>query len=149
MNSPMWTIRQAMPSDIPFIYSSWLKSFKNNSDLGKEMRSSVFFTNYKLIIDRLLQQSEILVACMSEDPSVIYGYFVYETFFLDDAFMAHYCFIKEDFRKFGIASDLLKHSHLNQKRFEYSHKTDMLSKLNLDNHTYNPLALYKKQELHL
>lgn len=96
-----WAIRPALPEDISFIYSTWLNSFRVDSALGNSVSKTVYFGSYHSIVDRLLDESRVLVACLSDDPKVILGYLVSQS-----ANVLHYCFVKEAFRRHGIASAL-------------------------------------------
>lgn len=130
----LWDVRPATPEDIPFIYSSWLKSFKHDSQLGKSMRSSVFFENYREIIDSILSRSEVMIACLAEDPFVILGYLVFSDR------VVHYAFVKEVFRGKGILTTLTN----NIPTFlSYTHKTFSLQEHKLTSMQYNPLLLYR------
>lgn len=147
MSSSPWKIRSVSSKDIPFIYSSWLKSYKFGSDSMKNMRSSVFFENYREILDIILTKSEILIACLKEDEDVILGYICYEP-----TAIVHYCFIKEAFRNLGIASDLYRLTDLHNRYITtvYTHDTKQLKTLinNKDKYKdflYNPLLLYKRE----
>ncbi len=136
-----YTIRDVLPSDIPFIYSSWLKSFRFGSQLAKPIRSSIFYENYREVLDCLLSKSQIKVACLNDEPSVILGYLVYERTIA----IVHYVFVKEAFRELGIAHNLLLQSEL-PTDLTYSHMTTMITKYltNKSNWIYNPFVLYSR-----
>ncbi len=143
--SQQWSIRPPTPDDLAFIYSSWLKSYKHDSLLGKSVRTTVYFENYREVLDRLLATSSVLVACISDEPSVILGYLVHE-----DS-IAHYCFVKESFRRMGIGASLLEYAHLTKKLVQFTHATgklfsmlDMLVLCRGYNIEYNPFLLYNK-----
>ena len=97
-----------MGLDIPFIYATWLNSYRNDSLIGLSVRKSVFFENYRSVLDHLLAKdsTKVYVACAPNDPSVIFGYIVAEP----EANVLHYAFTKEAFRGFGIAKVLFKHA---------------------------------------
>jgi len=153
MSNPV-SFRFARPDDIPFIYSSWLRSFKHSSALGKSMRSSVFFENYREIIDHILasQHSHVAIACLPDDPNVILGYLVYEIVSTRE-YIFHYCFVKESFRRLGIASALIKSlGHI--QNIIHTHKTncldgiiDVFTIITASHITYNPLLLYNRNNL--
>lgn len=137
-------IRPANPSDISFIYSTWLKSFKYDSILGKSLRSSVFFTNYREVIDYILEDddTEVNILYTPENENVILGYIVYtqKNYFL------HYVYVKEDFRQFGVARQLLKSCLFDSEVIEYTHLTFTAQKIlqNQSGFVYNPFNLYKR-----
>ncbi len=145
MTEQLYIIRKALPEDISFIYSSWLKSFRYGSTANKLIRTNVFFTNYREVLDSILAKSLTLVACLPDSPEVILGYMVYEEDIL------HYCFIKHSFRRLGIASSLLEQTGLKDSEVQVTHMTNELSGffdtlilvkgLKLE---YNPFLLYDK-----
>jgi len=110
-------IRPAQPDDIPFIYSTWLKSYYCDSKVGTDCRKSVFFDEYKLVIDGILKdpKTRVLVTASRLAPNTIYSYVV-----LSGATI-HYCYSKEDFRGFGLVTRMVRdmqspcHSHLPAK----------------------------------
>lgn len=144
INQNNYILRPAQATDIAFIYSTWLNSYRTDSDLGKSCKKSVFFNEYKEVIDNILSNSgtEILVAALPNDESVILGYLVYQA---TPSICIHYCFIKESFRRFGIAKELVN-SLPKQNSYVISHKTYTLNHIIQQNQvfTYNPFILYKK-----
>ena len=129
-----WKIREATANDISFIYATWLNSYHYDSS-AKSTQKNVFMNNYKLVIDYLLDQSTVLVACTTIDEDVILGYLVFEEDLL------HYCFVKEAFRLFGIATDLLKQSGLQEPII--THRTKTIIPFLKDRFVFNPFKLYK------
>lgn len=141
-------IRSARPEDIPFIYSSWLNSYKHGSSLGKLTRSSLFFDEYKHIIDLLLSNSRVHVICQPENENVIFGYMVSDRLHQEGRLVIHYCFIKEAFRNMGMAT-LLKDSFGGLGKEIYithatKHTVNMLQSSKGNNMVYNPFLLYNK-----
>ena len=133
-------IRLADSSDLNFIYDTFLNSLHYDTELGKSCRNDIFYPEYQKIIDRILLRSTIKVACHQEEPSVIFGYLIFEPDIL------HYCFIKQSFRRLGIATALFNDSFTNG--FVYAtHLTrsgvPTLKKFNL---IFNPFILYKERE---
>lgn len=129
-------IRQAIPNDINFIFSTWLKSYRKSSFVGEKVENKEFFNNYNQIIDNLLLKSTTYVACLKDDEIVICGYICAQ----DD--IIHYIFVKEVFRNLGIARKLIKHMEVPPTYT--THLTRMseglLVKFNLK---YNPFLLFQ------
>lgn len=134
-----WNIRPAQENDISFIYATWLKSYHYDS-WTKSIAKSVYFDNYKLVLDRLLEDSKVLIACTKEDENVILGYCVSEPGII------HYVFVKEAFRMFGIATDLVGHS-IDEQQIIISHRTQSVLPIlrTKDFITFNPFVLYNKE----
>jgi GNAT superfamily N-acetyltransferase len=57
------------------------------------------------LIQRLIGRSKVLLAKNQEDDEQIFGYIVAETLSPDRP-IVHYCYVKEPFRRLGIASKL-------------------------------------------
>lgn len=128
-------IRPVSSKDIPFIYSTMLKSLHTDTILGKSMRSSLFFKEYRCVIDDLLFDSSVLVACDPEASEVIYGYLIYQK-----PNIIHYSFTKQAFRKLKIQSRLIQYAELHYP-ITITHKTKTA---NFCNYSFNPFLLYKR-----
>jgi hypothetical protein len=85
----------------------------------------------------------VTVACLPDNEDVILGYIVFQPNVL------HYMFVKEAFRKFGIARFLYKESFGDNETITYTHKTlfvrDILSAHPLL--TYNPFKLFNTGDI--
>lgn len=139
------SIRDAQPSDLPFIYSSWLKSYKHDSKLGRSIRSSIFFENYREVLDKLLLNSSIKIISAPNDSNVILGYLVY-SYDLNKDLIIHYCFVKQPFRRLGLANTLINSVNLGF-RVICTHITNEIQShaLNELSYEYNPILLYKRE----
>lgn len=140
MTEQNWTIRNASGEDLSFIYSTWGRSYRYDSPVGRACRNSIFFKEYNRIIDYILSQPDvkILAAVKTDEPHVIFGYAVAQPGVL------HYMFVKEAFFLNGIGSSLYLHLGKPQT---YTHKT-MTIRAILNKHpemTFNPFLLYKQE----
>lgn len=131
-----YKLRQAIPSDINFIYSTWLDSYRYDSTIGKSCPNSTFYPNYQQVIDNLLKDSDVLVACHDESPEVIFGYLVY------DSDIIHYCFVKQAFRELGLAYAMWREA---QFPLTFTHKTLSLEPILIKHKElkYNPFLLFQ------
>ena len=138
--NPRWIIREPRPEDLSFIYSTWLNSFYYDS-WAKSIRKSVYFNNYKKVLDRILDSAHISIACDPNDESVIYGYLISESD------IAHYIYVKDAFRKFGIAKDLVNNDMNLLNEFQFTHKTRHVLPIvmNKNQYTFNPILLFKQE----
>lgn len=134
-----WHIRDPKDSDISFIYATWLNSYHYDS-WTKTIQKSIFFDNYKLVIDEILINAKIKIACLQNDYDIILGYLVY-----DEPNIIHYCFVKNDFRQFGVANSLMVESKKHQGLLTITHRTKSVADLlrAKNNFTFNPFKLYK------
>lgn len=139
MTQTEWNIREALDTDLPFIYSSWLKSLRYGSETFRGVRNHIFFPHYNHVIDYILSSPEIkiLVACHREHPETVFGYIVYEPKII------HYIYVKKDFCRFGIGRFLWGMAGMIP---DYSHRTlDLVSILKRhpeQTSIWNPFILY-------
>jgi hypothetical protein len=110
-------IRELRPGDESFIYSTWLKSFKNSKYTGP-IPNHMYWTVYSDVIKYLLTRAKTLVACNPANEKQVFGYIVYE-----DENIVHWLYVKKDFRCFGIGTKLFKESAVTEPYF-YTFKTD-------------------------
>lgn len=134
----LWITRKPTGADISFIYSTWLRSYHYDS-FTKSTAKSIYFENYKLVLDHILKTAQVYVACSKEDPNVIFGYVVYEPETI------HYVFVKEAFRRFGLAKALIKEALGGAEKAEATHRTGMVIPIlrRYDKLVFNPFKLYQ------
>lgn len=102
-NKPSVRLRVANEEDIPFIFSSWLKSYKN-SLFACRLPNTIYYTEHHKLIERILKVSDVIVACNNDDPSQVYGWACASK--VDGIFCLHYLYVKHSFRNLGIGSIL-------------------------------------------
>jgi GNAT superfamily N-acetyltransferase len=125
----LFRIRPGLTSDEPYIFTTWLKSLRYTNSWFKLIDQQSYFKTYHQVIERILERPTITVnvACLADDDDVILGYSVLEPQIL------HWVFVKEPWRRIGIASDLIpKDIHT------VTHLTKMGIQLKPDNVIFNP-----------
>lgn len=95
--------RQAVESDIGYILDSFLQGAR--SPVYSNMKGTIYFKRYKPILLALLKRSQILIACLPDDPNTIAGFVVYD--FLDQIPIIHWVQTRKMFKQQGIAKHLL------------------------------------------
>ena len=110
-------IRLATSKDLPFIFSSWLESYRKDSGV----RTTVYFREHHKVLERLLARSVILIATPIDDPDLIAAYIVYEA---PDAL--HWIYTRHSMRHLGLAATLIETAGI-AGSFFYSHKTPVSS----------------------
>jgi hypothetical protein len=131
--------------DKNFIYSSWLNSFQHKG-FAKNIEPSIYFANHQLVIDNLLQNAKVRVACMPETPEDIIGYVVYDI--VGGIHCTHFTYVKNTFRRLGVAKTLIKDSGLDPRVASlYTHFTPVMAliqyKLKM---VYHPYLLINKDK---
>ncbi len=138
------THRPAVGKDIPFIYSTMLNSYRVDSTMGRTTRKSMFYEEYHKVLDALLSQDnvKVTVACLTTEPDVIIGYLIHEP-----NNIAHYAFVKDNFRQFGVLKSLGELVFDMSRTIYYSHQTRTFLPITFKqkNLEYNPFLLYKKE----
>lgn len=133
-------IRPAIEADAPFIFSSWLKSFRDHG-LARPISQEVYYSEQHKLIERLLKTAKAFIACDPKDPASIYGWACFEH--VEGIFTVHYIYVKHPFRNLGIGRELLNQSgHDLQTAGLFTHWTPMGLKLHEKfNLLYHPYIL--------
>jgi hypothetical protein len=103
VEQPTVILRGPLPSDMPFILSSWLRSYRRAravSDVGP-----IYYAGQEAVIRRLVSRSMVALACNPEDPSTVLGYVVFER--VRSGGLVHYVYVKELVRRCGLAERLM------------------------------------------
>ena len=98
-------IRPATEEDIPFIFNSWLKSYRN-SFFARDVPPPVYFTEHHKVLEDIVKTNTVLVACNPDESNQIYGYMVAGT--VDNVFVLQYAYVKHPYRSLGVGKLLLK-----------------------------------------
>ncbi len=98
-------IRPARHTDLNFVYASMLRGLYYGNTFFAQIDKKVFFPAYQAVLDRLLQKNNtcVVVACLASDPDCLLGFAVGEP----TQRVLHYVFVKERWRRQGIAKKLL------------------------------------------
>lgn len=102
-------IRNAIEADVPFIFNSWLKSYKG-SNACKSISAPIYYQFHHKTIETLLQKCSVKVVCSAADENQVYGYIVYEL--LETVPVLHYAYVKHLYRNMGLLSMMLYESGL-------------------------------------
>lgn len=141
-------IREPKSSDLSFIYSTWLESYRYDSSIGKSHKNSIFFSAYAQTIDHIFSKpsTKCFIASEPDFTDTILGYIVAEPH--TPIPILHYIYTKGSFRKLGIAQSLMLHVfNLDpSSQIFHTHQT-FLSAPILDQYpsmVHNAMLLYSK-----
>jgi GNAT superfamily N-acetyltransferase len=90
-----------------FVYNSWLKSYGKSRE-SQRMSSKVYFHNYTKIIDGILEDCYVAFALNPDDLDQIFGFVVFNYDEDINLTVIHYIYVKEAFRKLGLAKKLMQ-----------------------------------------
>jgi ribosomal protein S18 acetylase RimI-like enzyme len=116
------SLRPAHAADTAFVVDSWLKSFRSSSG---DVPGPIYWRSHREVVDALLQRANVLVACNPEDASQIFGWAAFEK--RAGVLVLHYLYVKEPFRRYGIATRLLR--TLSAKGCQYTHHTKAFARM--------------------
>ena len=135
--------RTLQDADKAFIFSSWLKNFRNGT-MVRNIPNEIYYTNHHKVVEKLMDNAKTIVCCNADDPSIIYGYINYEI--VDSQFVLHFVYIKQLYRKLGIAQDLLSATGNDFNKLGcYTHQTMVaVAKEESLNLVYHPYLLFSR-----
>lgn len=97
-------VRGKTEDDRAFLFKSWLRSYRNSC--GWESNTVYYWHRHKLIEHLWDDPTAVwLVAVSPKDPTMIYGFLCGEA--TDAGYVVHYTFVRQVFRKVGIATALV------------------------------------------
>jgi len=114
-NTPI-IYRPPTPDDLTFIMSSWLKSYRN-SDFANFLSNDVYYKSHAIVIQEILDRSNVAMIVDPQDPNHLYGYIVFENF--KGSFVLHYIYIKYAYRNLGLCKDALQAAYPNFRKKEF------------------------------
>ena len=117
-------LRTGSPSDEAFIFSSWLQSYWDGlMRYDQAIAKNIYFTGQHALIECAFRRRgcEIVVATPHDNPSVILGWLLGERML--DGHVIHYLYVKEPFRRFGIARGMLSSIGRGFASLTYTHTT--------------------------
>lgn len=135
-------LRPANQEDVPFIFNSWLKSYRN-SLFARNITNTTYFTEHHKLIQRIVKKNQVIVACNDQDPSQVYGYIC--AGHIDGIFVLHYIYVKHSFRNLGVGKALLNSfNHDINTAAIYTHHTRIAEKLAAKySFLYHPYVLFE------
>lgn len=98
------SLRPATQNDVPFIFSAWLKSYRNNPWV-KNAPNAVYYKYHHELVEKMLSRSATIIAHPDDDPEQILGFAVFEE--RGGLVVCHYVYVKQPFRRQNIASEIL------------------------------------------
>lgn len=104
VSTPLIEVRPITVTDLPFVFSSWLKSQRRQGERAY-MTNRTYFQSEKRRITELLDHSGGLIAYNPDDVAQVYGYLIFSI--VDTLTILHFGYVKKTFRRFGIMRRLV------------------------------------------
>jgi ribosomal protein S18 acetylase RimI-like enzyme len=106
-NSLPVILRGPTSEDSNFLLNSWLRELEYNRFYPyRFIHTKTFNTQQTAILQTLIANSLVLIACNQEEFDQIYGYIIFEK--LDPETILHFLYVKKTFRNNGIGKRLLE-----------------------------------------
>lgn len=134
--SELFKVRAVQTADVPFLYNSWLKSYRDSPSVTS-IPNTLYYAGQHAVIEKLFETPDVetVIACNPEDEGQIYGYVVAAPGVL------HWLYVKHTFRGHGVGKMLLAEMGLS-KEFFYTHRVKNSDRLVGDRHAvFNPYLL--------
>lgn len=101
--------RQGAVQDLPIIFSSWLRSFKDSHYAGL-IPNNLYYDIYRAALEQLIARPGVEIWCAvnpqeEEEKHQIYGWLCIERGYALP--VIHYLYVKQAYRMFGVARSLL------------------------------------------
>ncbi len=103
-------LRDAVPDDLNFVYSTMLRGLYYGNEFYGEIDKKPFFVAYDSVIKQMLHKSgmKLVIACLTSEPDAIVGWALLEP----QEQVLHFLYVKDPWRKKGIANQLLAGYHI-------------------------------------
>lgn len=94
-----FAIRDSEPGDIAYVARTWRRTYR---PIAKFNNREVYDKGQNALIDKLIADGRLVIACDPEMPSVIIGWACAKGHLL------HYAFVRDGFQGKGVARQLIK-----------------------------------------
>lgn len=137
-DAPLFHVRPPHAADLPFCFSSWLKSYRD-SPYTSGIPNTIYYAAHHAVIENILKTASVVIACSPTDADQIFGYAIGRGF--PGGLALDWVYVKNPLRGFGIAKALL--SLLTQTHPGVLHATHRprINPRFLADVPYNPYAL--------
>lgn len=118
--SPQVLLRPATADDISLIQETWLRSYWRGGRAPR-VAPAVYWAEHKRLIRGILSRAAVIVACSPEDLSQVFGWCAHER--IGGLSVLHYCYVKQPFRRLGLAAHLLRVVTSGATGVQHTHRT--------------------------
>lgn len=106
-------LREPTRSDFKAVRAQWLSAYWDRYAEGRHIPKSIFYQEHGQLVDRLLVESEAVVAYLEPVPDEILGWAVFTSETL------HYVYVKHIYRRKGLATGLVLHANSDDRKLLY------------------------------
>lgn len=91
--------RAARESDIPFLFSTWIKH-QRYQGFNQDIPWSTYYANEKRKVAQVLAKSSVTIIHNPDDDDQIYGWVCYQL--VKDLLVIHYSYVKRPYQRLGL-----------------------------------------------
>lgn len=115
------SLRQLELTDLPFIFATYLKSYKL-APVNRRIRDTIYYPAQHALLERCLARpsTKVVIACLTDEPSTILGYAIREY----ERAIIHYIYVKHEFQGYGIARMLISPDKRDPVDYTFTHWTE-------------------------
>lgn len=121
----MFDTRPMEEGDKPFIYNSFLESYRESYPTNR-VPKTIYFRNQRAVIDVLLELGECWVLVFPEDPTEKVGYIIFQVV-SSEVLAVHWMYICHDYRRKHYAAGLMAKVRGSRQLIVATHITDKFS----------------------
>lgn len=144
-DSVEFMLRDQCEADLPFVYNSFLKSYRDSPTVSA-VPNTMYYEGQHALVERLLLRPacKLLMAVSREDQTQIFGYALAEILPYP---VMHWIYVKHPFRSFGIGKALEDAFFKGEDKVFYTHRLKTTERLlkNRANYVFNPFILHSER----
>lgn len=116
-------VRELGEREHPFLFSSWLNSYRRRSSFARRITDKVFFSRHHAVIERILQRpsTTVLVATPVGEPDTFLGYLIVERAL--GMTILHFAYVKDAWRRMGVMKALVAAAGIDPNACVFTHRT--------------------------
>lgn len=135
--------REMEEDDKNFVFSSWLRSYRD-SNCGKEQTTDSFFRIHSKVLTKHIPKFNVIIACDDSNKKSIMGFCCFSRT-VANICLVHYVYIKKTYRQVGVAQSLITLGVGDSSDVIITHLTpqgnQLMKKMKL-NYYYSPALFY-------
>lgn len=98
-------LRPIEPGDVPFVLSSWLKSYSHGCRRSRRWPEA-YKERHRTAVMKLIERCAVIVAAFDEDPETIMGWACCES--NEKEAVLHYLYVRQEARHQGLAKFMIQ-----------------------------------------
>lgn len=115
--------RPFQPSDTAFLYAAWIGSYEKSPWAGVLPQHAAYTIHKATIAQLFARGMAVSMAVNPDDHDQIIGFIAYEPGRLNESSLLHFVFVKDLFRRSGVAIQLLAFANFDRNNLLHTFRT--------------------------